>query len=194
MQSAPFHSEFSNSSNKPTQRKSCSRKILALGLMATAGLLPAVAQTAGTYSVTNLVSDGSVPATITDANFINPWGVTNATFWINTQGTGLNYVISPTNFPPFTPPATPAIAFKVVIPAATGGTTATGTPTGAASVGAATGFVLPDGVKASFLFASLDGIITGWNSKLGTTVIPPPVTQVVVNNNAAGAVYTGLAL
>src|SRR5271163_710731 len=191
MQSAPFHSEFSNSSNKPTQRKSCSRKILALGLMATAGLLPAVAQTAGTYSVTNLVSDGSVPATITDANFINPWGVTNATFWINTQGTGLNYVISPTNFPPFTPPATPAIAFKISIPAATGGTTATGTPTGAAATGAATGFVLPNGTKASFLFASLDGIITGWNSKLGTN---GAVAEVAINNNAAGAVYTGVAL
>src|SRR5271170_3795323 len=196
MQSAPFHSEFSNSSNKPTQRKSCSRKILALGLMATAGLLPAVAQTAGTYSVTNLVSDGSVPATITDPNFINPWGVTNATFWINTQGTGLNYVISPTNFPPFTPPATPAIAFKVIIPAATGGSTAIGSPTGAAATGAATGFLLPapNSTKASFLFASTDGIITGWNSKLGTTGPPTPVTQVVVNNSTAGAAYTSLAL
>src|SRR5258707_14347371 len=95
--------------------------------------IPATAQTAGACSVTNLISAGSVPATITDANFINPWGITNSTSWINAQGMGFDYVVSPTNFPPFTPPATPAIAFKISIPAASGGTTATGSPTGAAS-------------------------------------------------------------
>ncbi len=81
--------------------------------------------------------------------------------------------------------------FKIVIPAATGGTTATGSPTGAASTGAATGFLLPNGTKASFLFASLDGVITGWNNLLGTN---GAVAQVAINSNAAGAVYTGLAL
>src|ERR1700722_17925395 len=93
-------------------RANVAAKTFAVLLFTAATLsLPAAAQTAGTYSVTNLVSDGSVPATVTDANFINPWGVTNATFWVNTQGTGLDYVLSPTNFPPFpplTPPATPA--------------------------------------------------------------------------------------
>jgi len=180
---------FSTSPKNPTQSKSRRRNLLALSLLTIA--IPAAAQTAGTYAVTNLVSDGSVPATITDANFINPWGITNATFWINAQATGFDYVISPTNFPPFTPPATPAIAFKISIPAATGGTTATGSPTAAASTGAATGFVLANGTKATFLFASLDGIITGWNNKLGTA---GAVAQVAINNSAAGAVYTDLAL
>ena len=180
---------ISNSPNNPTRRKSISRILRALCLLAVA--TTAVAQTAGTYTVSNLISDGSVPATIIDANFINPWGVTNGTFWINTQGTGLDYVVAATNFPPFTPPATPAVNFKIVIPAATGGTTATGSPTGAASTGAATGFVLPNGTKASFLFASLDGVITGWNNLLGTN---GAVAQVAINSNAAGAVYTGLAL
>lgn len=187
---ASIRPEFSTYPTSPLKRKSGS--ILALCLLAGAAL-PTVAQTAGTYAVTNLVSDGSVPAAITDANFINPWGVTNATFWVNTQGTGLDYVISPANFPPFTPPATPAFAFKITIPAASGGTTATGSPTGAVATGAATGFLLPapNSTKANFLFASLDGIITGWNSKLGTA---GAVAQVVVNNSAAGAVYTGVAL
>src|SRR5271169_4974181 len=116
MPDASIYATFSTSPPNPTQNKPVKRNFLASCLIATAIAIPAAAQTAGTYSVTNLVSDGSVPATITDPNFINPWGVTNATFWINTQGTGLNYVISPTNFPPFTPPATPAIAFKVIIP------------------------------------------------------------------------------
>jgi uncharacterized protein (TIGR03118 family) len=192
MQDAASLSTFSTSPESQTRSKSRHRNLLAFSLLAIA--LPAAAQTAGTYTVSNLVSDGFVPATITDTNFINPWGVTNATFWINAQATGFNYVISPTNFPPFpalVPPATPAIAFKISIPAATGGTTATGSPTGAASTGAATGFVLPNGTKASFLFASLDGIITGWNNKLGTA---GAVAQVAINNSAAGAVYTDMAL
>jgi uncharacterized protein (TIGR03118 family) len=187
MPHAPIHSE----SPTPTKPKQSRTGKLAACLIA-AIAIPAAAQTAGSYAITNLVSDGSVPATIMDPNFINPWGITNATFWINTQATGLNYVISPTNFPPFTPlPPTPAIAFTITIPPATGGATATGTPAGAASTGAATGFVLPNGTKASFLFSSLDGIITGWNSKLGTK---GAVAQVAINNSAAGAVYTGLAL
>jgi uncharacterized protein (TIGR03118 family) len=188
MNDALIHSTFSTSPTNPTQRKS-GRNLVAMSLLAFS--LSAAGQTAGTYTVSNLVSDGSVPATITDANFINPWGVTNATFWINTQGTGLDYVLSPTNFPPFTPPATPAIAFKISIPAASGGTTATGSPTGAASTGAATGFLLPNNIKATFLFASLDGIITGWNSGLGTN---GAVARIAIDNSAAGAVYTGIAL
>jgi uncharacterized protein (TIGR03118 family) len=189
MHDAASHSTFLTSLESQPLNRSRHRNFIALSLLAIA--IPAAAQTAGTYAVTNLVSDGSVPATIMDANFINPWGVTNGTFWINTQGTGLDYVLSPTNFPPFTPPATPAFAFKISIPAASGGTTATGSPTGAASTGAATGFVLPDAVKATFLFASLDGVITGWNSKLGTA---GAVAQAAINNSAAGAVYTDLAL
>jgi uncharacterized protein (TIGR03118 family) len=189
MQDVSSHSTISASPENQTQSKTRHRNLLALSLLAIA--IPAAAQTAGTYAVTNLVSDGSVPATITDTNFINPWGITNATFWINAQATGFNYVISPANFPPFTPPATPAIAFKISIPAATGGSTATGTPTGAASTGTATGFLLPNGTKATFLFASLDGVITGWNNKLGTA---GAVAQVAINNNPAGAVYTDLAL
>jgi uncharacterized protein (TIGR03118 family) len=192
MPNASIRSRLSTSPTNPTQSKIGKRKLLALCLMAFGVTMPAVAQIAGTYSVSNLVSDGSVTAPITDSHFINPWGITNGTFWISTQATGLSYVISPTNFPPFNPPSTPAIAFKVTVPAATGGTTATGSPTGAVSIGPATGFVLPDAVKASFLFASLDGVITGWNSKLGTTT--GTVAQVAINNSAAGAVYTGLAL
>jgi uncharacterized protein (TIGR03118 family) len=189
MPEASSHSTFSTFPKSSTQSKFRRRNLLAVSLLTIA--IPATAQTAGTYAVTNLISDGSVPATITDANFINPWGITNATFWINAQATGFDYVVSPTNFPPFTPPATPAIAFKISIPAASGGTTATGSPTGAASTGAATGFVLPNGTKATFLFASLDGVITGWNNKLGTA---GAVAQVAINNSAAGAVYTDLAL
>src|SRR5580692_6174918 len=192
MQNVISRAENSTSPTNPAKPKPLTNLLVAY-LLATSIALPAAAQTAGTYVVTNLVSDGSVSATITDPNFINPWGVTNSTFWINTQATGLDYVIAPTNFPPFTPPATPAIAFKISIPAATGGTTATGQPSGAASTGSATGFLLPapNSTKATFLFASLDGIITGSNNKLGTA---GAIALPVINNSAAGAVYTSMAL
>src|ERR1700760_2210812 len=114
MPSVSVRPESSTSPINPTPHKRAKHKFLAC-LITAAIALPASAQTAGTYVVTNLMSDGSVPATIMDPNFINPWGVTNATFWINTQGTGLDYVVSAANFPPFTPPANPVVAFKVTI-------------------------------------------------------------------------------
>jgi uncharacterized protein (TIGR03118 family) len=147
----------------------------------------ATAQTAGTYQVTNVISDGSVPATTIDANFINPWAITpTGTFWINTQGTSYSYVV----------PTAGTISFKVSIPAASGVTTATGSPTGAASVASApTGYILSNGLKASFVFDSLDGLISGWNSKLGGAGVSPiPVALPIMNNSSIGAVYTGLAI
>ncbi len=153
---------------------------LCLGLAATAGV--ASAQTAGTYQVTNIISDGSVPALVTDPHFINPWGISiGKDFWINTQATGLDYVALTTG----------AIPFTVTIPPATGGTTATGTPTGTVFY-SGQGFVLPNGSPAIFLFSSLDGTISGWNVALGTT--SASVAQVAINNSAAGAVYTDMAL
>ncbi len=62
----------------------------------------AAAQTAGTYQVTNIISDGSVPALVTDPNFINPWGISIGTaFWINTNATGFDYVALTSGTIPF---------------------------------------------------------------------------------------------
>jgi uncharacterized protein (TIGR03118 family) len=152
--------------------------------------LPAAAQTAGTYSVTNLVSDGSVPATITSTSFINPWAMsTSGTWWVSTEGSGFNYVIQVP-----APNFTPANPFKVIVPAFSNVSTAVGQPTGSVSTAAATGMLLSNGTKASFLFSTLDGTISGWNTPLGTTGPPTPVALIAVNNHAAGAVYTGMAI
>jgi uncharacterized protein (TIGR03118 family) len=92
-------------------------------------------------------------------------------------------------------PTAGTISFKVSIPAASGVTTAIGSPTGAVSAASAsTGFLLSNATKASFLFGSLDGLISGWNSKLGATVSPIPVALPVINNSSSGAVYTGMAI
>jgi uncharacterized protein (TIGR03118 family) len=138
-----------------------------------------MAQTAGSYSLTNIISDGYVPATITDANFVDPWGISGPTdFWIDTAVTGYSYV----SF------ANGAIQFKTSIPAAKG--TGPGQPTGTV-FNSTTGFLLSNGSKASFLFASLDGSIWGWNGKLGTT---GSISLKAIDNSAANAVYTDIAL
>ncbi len=51
--------------------------------------------------------------------------------------------------------------------------------------------ILPNATKASFLFSTLDGTISGWNSKLGTN---GAIAQIVSSNSSAGASYTGLAI
>jgi hypothetical protein len=53
-----------------------------LGLFLASGLVPVTAQY---YKVTNILSDGSVPAIVTDPNFINPWAVSaSGTWWMST--------------------------------------------------------------------------------------------------------------
>jgi uncharacterized protein (TIGR03118 family) len=159
-------------------------QLSALALCAAASLIAApnaFAQTSGAYTVTNLVSDGSVPATITDANFINPWAISaSGTWWIAAAGTGYDYAIS----------TVPAIGFKVIVPSAANAS-ANGFPAGSVTTGGATGMILPNGTKASFIFSTLDGTISGWNSKLGTA---NALSQIAVNNSSAGASYPGLAI
>ena len=157
----------------------CLQFVLAVATLTGAATVPASAQA---YKVTNIVSDGSVSAQTMDSSFINPWAIsTSGTWWISAQGSGFNYVV----------PTTGAIAFKVIVPAASGLPTSTGNPTGSVTTGGSVGMILPNGTKASFLFGTLDGTISGWNSKLGTA---NAVAQVAVNNSAAGASYHGLAI
>ena len=153
-------------------------------LCATSLPLKTEAQASGAYKVTNLLSDGSVPANVTDPTFINPWAISSSgTWWISTAGSGQNFVIGSTSATVGT------VNFRVVIPRA--GATTAGFPAGSVTTGGASGMILPNGTKASFLFSTLDGTITGWNSKLGTA---GAVTQVVIDNSATGASYPGLAI
>ncbi|MGA2651154.1 MAG: TIGR03118 family protein [Terracidiphilus sp.] len=182
---------ISASPTEPTGRivKSCkttrviSRIFLAFTLSVVGFSLQTAAQTAGAYQVTNLISDGSVSAAFTDPNFINPWAISDSgTWWISTANTGYNYVVGST-----APVGT--IKFKVIVPPASG--TGKGSPAGSVTTAGATGMILPDGTKASFLFSTLDGTISGWNSVLGTA---NAVSQIAINNNSAGASYPGLAI
>jgi uncharacterized protein (TIGR03118 family) len=140
----------------------------------------ASAQTGNSYQVTNLISDGSVTASVTDPNLINPWGIgIGSTVWISGQKSGLEIVST----------ATGTEKFDVNIPPTSG--SGLGQPTGVIFSGAATGFMLPVGAAPTFLFATKDGTISGWNAVLGTNA---STAQIVVNNGASDGSYTGLAL
>ena len=153
-----------------------------------------------TFKQTNLISDGSVPAQTTDPNLINPWGVaygsvgTGGEFWISDAGTGLTSIDSVTSsgvmlnlFP------------AVTIPSATPGG-GPSTPTGQVynsflTTGA---FTLTDGLPATFLFATDDGAISGWNVSAHSQAILMVNESTNPANGSTvlglGAVYKGLAI
>ena len=186
MQQSATHPRLATASDhSPTRDYFLRCKTILLGItgalvaaLASGGL--ASAQTAGVYQVNNIISDGYVPATTMDPNFIDPWGVSGTnTLWINTNVTGYSYLSSI---------AGALGSFKATVPAASG--TGTGQPTGTVQ-NTTTGFVLSNGNKASFLFATGDGTISGWNSALETS---GNVALIEVNNSAKNAVYTDMAL
>src|SRR5512135_13773 len=134
------------------------------------------------YTETNLVSDGAVPAPVTDMNLVNPWGIVAGTatptpWWVNDNGAGVAtlYSISTTS----TGPPASKVGLTVQIPLPQGKT-----PPPAS---APTGIVFVDFAR-SFIFATEDGTISAWNSSRGTNAVR------VVDNSATGAVYKGLAL
>jgi len=150
-----------------------------------------------TFIQTNLISDGFVPAQKTDPNLINPWGVSfssTSPFWISDNGTGLTSIDSVVN----------GVATLNVIPPVTIAPASPGAgpsaPTGQVfnSFAASGAFMLSDGSPATFLFATEDGTISGWNKAAGTQSI------ITVNESAdpsagsealgLGAVYKGLAI
>lgn len=128
---------------------------------------------AGGYAQTNLVSDGFVPANVTDPDLVNPWGISYSStspFWVSDNGTGLATLYNTLG---------QKQALVVTIPPFAG---SAATPTGQVFNG--TG----DFNNDVFIFATEDGTISGWRGALGTTA------ELLADNSAARAVYKGLAL
>jgi uncharacterized protein (TIGR03118 family) len=128
------------------------------------------------YLQTNLVSDIPGLAQVTDANLVNPWGVSfsgGSPFWVSDQhaNTATLYAVTPTGVT--------QVPLVVGIP-----TTASGPqgPTGQV-FNNTTSFDV-NGRPAFFIFASLNGTISGWNGG----------GSAVVAWTTPGASYTGLAI
>ena len=120
-----------------------------------------------------LTSQGFTPAANVDPNLINPWGMSYSTtspFWVSDQGTGLSTLYNAAGAPQ---------GLVVTIPGAGG-------PTGQA-FNSTSGFQLTSGNPARFIFANLNGTISGWNPTVNAT-------NAVVAATTQGAVYTGLAI
>ena len=159
-------------------KKRATRALVGLGVSLLA--LPALAQT---YTQTNLVSDGSVPAVTVDPSLINPWGMSYAPlgeFWVSDNGTGVSTLYNG---------AGTKAGLTVTIPPAVSGVSA---PTGQVYNGSSTDFMVKSGgVKGAsvFLFDSEDGAISGWAPSVNGTV-----AIIAVNNAKEGAVYKALAI
>jgi len=157
--------------------------VLGAGLLVGLGAAPARATE---FKVTNLVSDGSVPAATVDPNLSNPWGIAYAPtgpFWISDNNSGFSTLYNG---------AGAKIPLTVQIAPPAGGTPPAA-PTGVVFNGTG-GFQVSSGGKtgsALFIFDTEDGTISGW-----APGVSPTQSILAVDNSTAGAgaVYKGLAI
>ncbi|HTC63062.1 MAG TPA: TIGR03118 family protein [Candidatus Saccharimonadales bacterium] len=152
------------------------------------------------YTRTDLVTNLGTGGTVEDPHLVNAWGlVSTATspFWVSDNATGLStlYTINNTS----TGIKATVNGLVVSVTSATGGA---GMPTGIVAPETPTGGTdftvtavnpnthLQASAPAAFIFAALDGTITGWNP----TVNPTVAILTPANRSSAGATYTGLAI
>ncbi len=131
------------------------------------------------YQLTNLVSIQVGDARHLDPLLVNGWGLVygpGGPFWLSDQGSGWSTLYDGKG---------DEKSLKVLIPSATGA--GPGQPTGIVFNGSQDFSV--EGWPAIFLFATLDGTISGWAPQSN-----PNEAIIAVNNSASGAIYTGLAI
>jgi uncharacterized protein (TIGR03118 family) len=154
---------------------------------------------------TNLVSsDGSVAGIVKDPNLVNPWGMSDTAggspIWISQNGVSLASLYSVVhNATTGVDTVTPNAARAPVHIVTTAGVPLS--PTGQVfnpfngANGASTAFVLSNAKPATFMFATEQGTIAGWNATLpGAAPGAPLGTQTVTAVSTPGADYTGLAI
>jgi hypothetical protein len=142
------------------------------------------------YTQTNLVSNTSGAAPVTDPQLINPWGISRGSgspWWISDNATGLSTLYDGAGVKQSLivtiPPADPTNKNKP-----------TGSPTGTIFNGSQTDFLLAAGKPAVFLFSTIDGTIAGWNPNVAVAqgAAPPSTHAVTVVKTTDGSSYTGL--
>lgn len=118
----------------------------------------------------------------TDPHLVNGWGLAfspSGPFWVSDEGTGYTTIYSRFGV---------LLQSPITIPGANGGQ---GTPTGQV-FNSSSSFVIKEGNNsgpATFIFATLDGTISGWNANVDANK-----AVIAVNNNGKGATYDGLAI
>jgi uncharacterized protein (TIGR03118 family) len=129
------------------------------------------------YLAADLVSDQPGVAPILDPNLVNAWGIAlspTSAFWVSSEGQDLSVLYrGDVSGQPLS-----KVPLEVAIP--------DGAPTGQVFNGTSD-FVLSNGSRALFIFASETGNVTAWNAAAGTSAL----TEFSATD---GAIYTGIAL
>jgi uncharacterized protein (TIGR03118 family) len=131
------------------------------------------------YQLTNLVSNQIGSAKHIDPLLVNAWGLTygpGGPFWISDEASGWSTLYDGNGNKQ---------GFEVLVPSVSG--QGPGTATGIVYNGSQDFQV--QGWASIFLWASLDGTISGWAPQSN-----PNQSIIAVNNSSTGAVYTGLAI
>jgi uncharacterized protein (TIGR03118 family) len=152
--------------------------------LAAATLVLACGAAAQPYRVTNLVSNGSVPAAHIDPALVNAWGIAfnpMGFVWVANEGTGVSTLYDGNGVPQ---------SLVVNIPSVPE-SSEPGSPTGIAFSGGKD-FVVSNGTAsgpARFIFATTQGTISAWapNVDLNHAII-------VIDDSKEDAIYLGLTL
>jgi uncharacterized protein (TIGR03118 family) len=146
----------------------------------------------GFYQQTNLVSDISGLAQITDPSLVNSWGLVHSPtspWWVADNGTGVSTLYNTMSANVVKVPLTVTIPPPAGSPAGT-----TSTPTGVIFNGNGGFHVSENGQSFSsvFIFDTEDGTISGWNPTFPDR--SHAVLAVDRSKVGTGAVYKGLAI
>ena len=174
-----------------------------LPVLALATLIPGLAS--AQYVRTDLVTNSGAGNTIQDSHLVNAWGLVStpsSPFWVSDNGTGFSTLYSISNAGGTV--STTVAGLVVSVPSVAGGP---GTPTGivasntppGSTAFTVTGVNPITGKQASaasiFIFATLDGTISGWNPAVGgISATGASTATLAANRSSAGATYTGLAI
>ena len=145
------------------------------------------------YVQTNLVSNVSGRAPVTDPNLQNAWGLVaspTSPWWVSNNAGGTATLYSSATTP------TTVVPLVVTIPNAPS-QPAPGSPTGVMFNGTSTDFLLDPNNPTShaiFLFVTEDGTVQGWNPGINLSVAIIKVDHSQVPNAKNGAVYKGATL
>src|SRR5262245_28565281 len=135
------------------------------------------------FSMSALISDGSVTAQATDQNLVNPWGIVfaaGAPAWVANNATQTSTIYDGTGTPQ---------ALVVDLPAGLNGAA---DATGIVNNASTSDFEVTNGTTtaaAKFLFAGENGTIMGWSPTVDGTH-----AQIGYGDGDGGASYTGLAI
>jgi uncharacterized protein (TIGR03118 family) len=152
------------------------RRVIALAACCGLALLLSGAALAQSYSLSYLDSNLTGKAKHVDPLLKNPWGLAYApggAFWLSDEASGWSTLYDGSGN---------IQTLKVTVPPSSG--TGAGTPTGIVYNGS-TEFKIETWTSV-FLFATLDGTISGWSAFEPNTAL--------IGVRQAGAVYTGLAI